>query len=177
MKKEISIIGLILSVSNPSIASPQAIGINVVTPNQAQNSQHSTGVINQAPYGGNNSNYQINNSYDTTYGFAPGIYCRTPSFNIGAYGSGSDSGSQTYSTYGNNFGVVVGLNIPISGEIGKACEQLATEIVKQRQLDTTLNFIRQCAILKREGIKFDSEVFTVFKACESVDIISPLTKN
>lgn len=171
MKKIFCIVsGIILSTSQSSLASPQALGINVVTPNQAQNTQTATGVVNQAPYGGNNSNYQINNSYDTTYGFAPGIYCRTPSFNIGIYGSGAGSGSYGYDTYGNNFGVVAGLNLPIGGSIGRSCEELAAEITKQRQLDTTLNFIKQCAILKKEGIEFNTEIFVAFKDCDAVTL-------
>lgn len=157
---------------SPTLATPNGTAINVITPNQAINNQTATGVVNQSPYGGTNSNYQINNSYDTTYGFSPGIYCRTPSFTVGVYGSGADSGAYNYSANANNYGLVAGLNIPIGGYIGKSCEELAGEIAKQRQLDTSLNFIKQCAILKKEGITFDPEKFPMFKDCDGVTLSS-----
>ena len=172
MNKRLSVLGLVsgISFAFPAVASPNGTAINVVTPNQAVNNQTATGVVNQSPIGGTNSNYQINNSYDTTYGFGPGIFCRTPSFSLGVYGNGANSGAYGYDAYGNNFGVVAGFNIPIGGYIGKSCEDLAGEIAKQRQLDTTLNFIKQCAILKKEGIGFDPEKFPMFKDCDGVTL-------
>lgn len=172
MKKRISVLGIFSGISFilPAVATPNGTSVNVVTPNQAINNQTATGVVNQSPFGGTNSNYQINNSYDTTYGFGPGIYCRTPSFNIGIYGDGSNAGAYGYDTYSNNFGVVAGFNIPIGGSIGKACEDLSNEIAKQRQLDTSLNFIKQCAILKKEGIMFDPEKFPMFRDCDGVTL-------
>jgi hypothetical protein len=170
MKKIFFISNFLISIFIPNNAFANGSSVNVVSPNQAQNTQTSTGIINQAPFGGSNSNYQINNSYDTTYGFGPGIYCRTSSFNIGLYGDNTNAGSYNYDTYGNNFGLVVGFNIPIGGYIGKSCEDLAEEIAKQRQLDTSLNFIKQCAILKKEGIVFDPEKFPMFKDCDGVTL-------
>lgn len=172
MKKIFSMLTSFFVISIPTsvFAGENGFGINVVTPNQAQNTQTATGVVNQAPFGGTNSNYQINNAYDTTYGFGPGIYCRTPSLNIGVYGDGTNASAYSYNTYGNNFGVVAGFNIPIGGYIGKSCEDLAGEIAKQRQLDTSLNFIKQCAILQKEGITFDPEKFPMFKDCDGVTL-------
>lgn len=174
MKNKLSVIGFISSISFtfPAFATPNGTAINVVTPNQAVNNQTATGVVNQSPIGGTNSNYQINNAYDTTYGFGPGIYCRTPSFTVGVYGNGSSAGSYEYDSYGNNFGVVAGFNIPIGGNIGKACEDLSAEIAKQRQLDTGINFIKQCAFLKKEGIVFDPEKFPMFRDCDGVTLTS-----
>jgi len=145
-------------------------GINAVSSNQAINTQSASGVVNQSPVGGVNSNYQINNSQSTDYGFAPGIFCRGANFSVGGYGSGVNTNLYNYGSTSNNFGAIALITLPLGGAIQENCKALAKEIVKQRQLDTAYNLIKICGALRKEGIKLDYEVFPDFKVCEAVNI-------
>lgn len=160
----------------PSIASPvgpgNLTGVNAISTNQAVNTQSAIGTVNQSPIGGVNSNYQINNSQATDYGFAPGIYCRGANFSIGGYGSGANSNAYGYGSDGSNYGVIALLNIPIGGSVMESCKALAAEISKQRKLDTSYNMIKVCGAMKKENITVNYEVFPDFKICEAVSITS-----
>lgn len=156
-------------ISSPVYANPNA-GISAVATNQATNNQSAIGTVNQSPVGGVNSNYQINNSQATDYGFAPGIYCRGANFSVGGYGSGATSDGFGNSTNANNFGAIALFTVPIGGETQEACKALAKEVVKQRQLDTAYNMIKVCGALKKDNIKLNYEDFPDFKICESVFI-------
>jgi hypothetical protein len=172
MKKVLPLLSFVL-ISNSAFATPidgSLSGINAVSTNQALNNQSAIGTVNQSPVGGINSNYQINNSQATDYGFAPGIYCRGANFSIGGYGSGSNSNAYNFNSFGSNYGVIALLNIPISGDANKSCRALAREIVKQRQLDTSYNLIKVCSALKRENISLNYEIFPDFKVCDAVTI-------
>ena len=171
MKKLLPLLGILLS--SPAFASPvngSLPGINAVATNQALNNQSAVGTVNQSPVGGINSNYQINNSQATDYGFAPGIYCRGANFSIGGYGSGANSNVYNYGSSGSNYGAIALLTIPIGGETGDSCRALAKEIVKQRQLDTAYNLIKVCSSLKKEKISLDYNIFPDFKLCDGVNI-------
>lgn len=144
--------------------------LNVVTPNQAVNNQSASGSVNQSPVGGINNNTQINNSQSTDYGFAPGIFCRSPSFSLGAYGGSSNNDGYYSSLNSASYGAVVALNIPLPTETDSLCRALAREIVLQRQLDTSLNIVKQCALLSKEGIIFDPQVFPEFERCRGVKL-------
>jgi hypothetical protein len=159
------------ALSNPLGASSLG-GINAISTNQALNNQSAIGTVNQSPIGGVNSNYQINNSQATDYGFAPGIYCRGANFGIGAYGSGASSNAYNYGTSANDFGLIALLNIPISGNVSESCKALAREIVKQRQLDTSYNMIKVCSSIKKEKISLDYNIFPEFKICDGVSVSS-----
>jgi hypothetical protein len=154
----------------PSLASDPK-NIQIVTPNQGINQQSATGSVNQSPVGGINSNYQINNTAATDYGFGPGIYCRSPHLSVGGFSSSSSGGMADFSesTF-NDFGGIVALSFPLPSEITSNCKKLAAEIAKQRQLDTQINLIRQCALLKKEGIEFDIAVFPEFEKCSAVKV-------
>lgn len=162
----------IIAFGSPVIAAePQ--NIQVAAPNQNVNNQSATGSVNQAPVGGINSNYQINNSAATDFGFGNGVVCRGPHLSIGGFNSSSFSKlfNDNQSTF-DDIGGVIGLSVPLPSEVSSNCKKLVQEIVKQRQLDTQLNIIRQCALLKKEGIEFDSQVFPEFAKCSSVTITS-----
>jgi hypothetical protein len=173
MKKLLPLLGILLS--SPAFASPvngSLPGINAVATNQALNNQSAVGTVNQSPVGGINSNYQINNSQATDYGFAPGIYCRGANFSIGGYGSGANSNVYNYGSSGSNYGAIALLTIPIGGETGDSCRALAKEIVKQRQLDTAYNLIKVCGAMKKENITVSYDVFPDFKVCDAVSVSS-----
>lgn len=173
MKKIITLIFISL-FSSPAFASPNNStfsGVNAVSNNQAVNTQTATGTVNQSPVGGVNSNYQINNSQATDYGFAPGIYCRGANFSVGGYGSGSNANADNgFNTGASNFGAIALFTIPIGSSISESCKELAKEITRQRKLDTAYNLIKVCSALKKENISVNYEVFPDFKVCEAVSV-------
>jgi hypothetical protein len=138
--------------------------------NQAVNTQNAIGSVNQSPIGGVNNNTQVNNSQATDYGFAPGIVCRGPTLGIGAFGASASSDFRDASASADNYGAVVGFNLPLPTRVNQLCQDLAEEILLQKQLDTSLTLIKQCAILQKEGIAFDPEIFPEFKKCDGVKI-------
>ncbi|MFZ9243188.1 MAG: hypothetical protein ACO295_08300 [Sediminibacterium sp.] len=174
MKKVFSVLASTLMLGAPAFASPlgeiSSTGINAVATNQANNTQSAIGTVNQSPIGGVNSNYQINNSQATDYGFAPGIYCRGANFSIGGYGGGANADGYGRSTNASDYGGIAMFTIPIGGDVMSSCKALAKEIVKQRQLDTVYNMIKVCGAMKKEKISVDYAVFPDFKICDAVTI-------
>jgi hypothetical protein len=154
-----------------TVLAAEPSSIKVAAPNQSVNNQSAVGSVNQSPVGGVNSNYQINNSSATDYGFGVGIYCRGMHLSVGGFGSSAISKlfNDNQSTF-DDIGGAIALNIPLPSEVTTNCKKLAAEIVKQRQLDTQLNLIKQCALLKKEGIEFSVEAFPEFAKCESVKV-------
>jgi len=174
MKKIISTLVSSVVLAAPAMASPLGGAlptINAVSTNQATNNQTASGSVYQSPVGGVNSNYQINNSQSTDYGFAPGIYCRGANFSIGGYGGGVNNNSYGgVDANSSDYGAIAMFTIPIGGSVQDSCKSLAKEIVKQRQLDTAYNMIKVCGAMKKENIAVDYSVFPDFKICDAVTI-------
>ena len=59
---------------------------------------------------------------------------------------------------------------PLGGEIGRQCKELVKEITKQRQLDTKVAMIQQCAKFAREGVQLDPIQFPEFAVCSAVTV-------
>ena len=136
---------------------------------QSVNNQTNSGSVNLAPMGGSNANYQINSVSNSQFGFAPGIQCPTPELAFGAFGGQTNGwGNTGYNTAGNNAGGTVLFTMPIGGDTAKYCKQLASEIAKQRRLDTEINMIKQCAQLANSGIQIDVKQFPDFALCAGV---------
>lgn len=145
-----------------------SLGVSAVAPNQAVNSQTASGSVYQSPLGGVNNNYQINNSQDTTLGFGPGIHCRGPNLSVSGFGTGA--GTEGYRS--SAFGGAVSLIIPLGNAADRACKQLAAEIVRQRQLDTSFTLVKQCAEFVRLGVSVDYTLpeFAALKSCQGINL-------
>lgn len=161
-----AIAGTAALIGSPVFANTQ---ISNTTTNAAQNTQSNSGSVNLAPSGGSNANYQINSISNSQFGFAPGITCPTPELAFGAFGGQTNGwGNTGYNTSGNNLGGTVMFTIPIGGDTREYCKQLAKQIALQRELDTDLNMIKQCAVLAREQIQVDLKTFPNFSRCKGV---------
>lgn len=134
----------------------------------ATNNQHNSGSVVLNPSGGTQVNNNVNNAYSSTFSFGPGISCPTPSLAISAFGGGSEASSSGYSSNGASYGGSVSFIMPVGGDIGKACKELAQEITLQRQLDTKVNLIKVCAHLAQNNITVDVKTFPEFEACSAV---------
>jgi len=134
--------------------------------------------------GGTNINYQTNNSFNNENGFAPGIFCRTPSLYVGGnWGETNqnalDIASNTSSNYNGNYSANIGLVVPFGSSVLKECADLAKQITLDRKISTDLSLIRACSQLEKEGIVVDPQRFPFLEKCAkgtspSVRISQPL---
>lgn len=167
MIRKLALAALFSIFCAPALASDQS---TVVSSNNAQNTQSNSGTVNLAPMGGSNSNYQINSVSNSQHSFGPGISCPTPEIGVGAFGGNNNSYGGGYSNGANNYGATVMFTTPLGGEVSRACRELASEITRQRQLDTDLTMIQKCANLATSGITIDTRRFPEFEVCSAVSV-------
>lgn len=128
--------------------------------------------------GGTNINYQTNNAYNNEFGFAPGIFCRTPTLFIGGGAgqvnsytkddpySASFPDNYSYNWQNNaNFNGQVGLVVPIASSVIDDCKSLSRQIAEDRRISTELSMIRACAALEKEGLTIDPEKYPLLSRC------------
>ena len=149
----------------------------------SQQTNNSSSLTNQAApsassvtTGGTNINYQTNNTYQNEFGFAPGVFCRTPTVFIGGnYGGNELEVTQVVGESTNkasNFQVNAGIVYPFGSRTIEACKQLTDSIVRDRQISTQLSMIKACADLEKNGINVDPEIFPLLEQC-SVSVLIP----
>jgi len=119
--------------------------------------------------GGTNINYQSNNTFNNEFGFAPGVFCRTPSIYIGgSWGQSSLNAFDPIQESGNsnlNYAANAGVVIPFGSQVLDYCKQLASAIAKDREISSQLSMLRTCAQLEKEGISVDPDLFPLLKPC------------
>jgi len=142
--------------------------------------QSSSNVTNQAApsasvvtsaNGGTQINQQMNNVFDTTFGFGPGIICKTPQllFNA-ATGSNntyldvldSDSGNAQSSL---NLTGSISFAIPLGSSVIQDCQKFAAQIANDRVLSSELSLIRACAQLEKEKLVIDPNKYPNLAKC------------
>jgi len=119
--------------------------------------------------GGTNINYQTNNAYNNEHGFGPGIFCRTPTIQLGGtYGEAQLDAYDPIQRSGNsnnNFSVNAGMIIPFGSSVLKDCKRLVSAIARDREISSQLSMLKTCANLKKEGITVDPEKFPMLAPC------------
>jgi hypothetical protein len=160
---------LLASVSGLILLAPE--------PAFSQQTNNSSTLNNQAApsassitSGGTNINYQTNNSFNNENGFAPGIFCRTPSLYAGGnWGQTNqnalDIASNTSSNYNGNLSANLGLVVPFGSSVLRECADLAKQITLDRKISTDLSLIRACSQLEKEGIVVDPQRFPFLEKC------------
>lgn len=163
-------------VSGMLSAQSAAYGQSAVVTNNANPSA----AVSTNTTGGTNINYQTNNQWSNENGFAPGVFCRTPTFYIGG-GTGQNIGD-TMDTlnngswqYSQNYNANVGVLIPFGSTIVGDCKRLAGQIARDREISSDLSMIRACAALDSEGIIVDPSKFPTLTRCVIAQGDSPLT--
>ena len=144
------------------------------------NNSNPSAAVSTNTTGGTNINYQTNNQWSNEQGFAPGIFCRTPTFYIGA-STGQNVGD-TYDTlgagaynYAQNYGANIGFLMPLGSSVIGDCKRLASQIASDREISSDLSMIRACAALDKEGIIVDSAKFPTLSKCVIKPGDPPLT--
>jgi hypothetical protein len=163
-------LSLIIFTQGPSRA--QAVVTNNANPSAA---------VSTNTTGGTNINYQTNNQWSNEMGFAPGVFCRTPTFYIGG-GTAQNIGNVRDDTQGTasyqntgNYSANVGVLIPFGSTVYSDCKRLASQIATDREISSDLSMIRACASLDQEGIIVDPSKFPTLTRCVIRSGEQPLT--
>ena len=164
----------------PLLATLGSFILLVPEPVLSQQTNNSSTLNNQAApsassitSGGTNINYQTNNSFNNENGFAPGIFCRTPSLYAGgSWGQTNqnalDIASNTSSNDNSNYSANLGLVVPFGSSVLRECADLAKQITLDRKISTDLSLIRACSQLEKEGIVVDPDRFPYLEKCAKV---------
>ena len=134
------------------------------------NNSNPSAAVSTNTTGGTNINYQTNNQWSNEMGFAPGIFCRMPTFYIGG-GTGQNLGNtiDTFQTgsyqYTHNYNANIGIVTPFGSSIQRDCKRLAEQIARDREISSDLSMIRACASLDNEGIIVDASKFPTLSRC------------
>ena len=144
------------------------------------NNSNPSAAVSTNTTGGTNINYQTNNQWSNEMGFAPGVFCRTPTFYIGG-GTGQNIGN-TMDTlnagsyqYTHNYNANIGLLVPFGSTIVRDCKRLAEQTAIDREISSDLSMIRACASLDNEGIIVDPKKFPTLTRCVIAQGDPPLT--
>lgn len=134
--------------------------------------------VSTSTTGGTNINYQTNNSYNNEFGFAPGIFCRTPTLFVGGSSginksfteddpwSQTNNNNSSFNWQNNtNYNAQIGLVYPFGSSVIEDCKTLTRQITLDRRISTELSLIRTCAALEKEGLTVDPEKFPLLKIC------------
>ena len=135
----------------------------------SQQTNNSTALTNSAApsasavtSGGTSINYQTNNAYNNEQGFAPGIFCRTPTIYLGGTLSETDQDNfdliNQSGTNTDGFTINTGILIPFGSKIIDTCKRLAKTITTDREIASQLSLLRACADLQTNGIDVSDKV-------------------
>lgn len=151
------------------------VGLLLSSEGKAQTNNTSTVTNSAAPAasstttGGTNINYQTNNAYNNENGFGPGIFCRTPTIQMGGnWGRGFLDAYDPIQTSGNanmNYAVNAGVIIPFGSSVLDDCKRLVAAIARDREISSQLSLLRLCSQLKKEGLTVDPKKFPLLAPC------------
>jgi hypothetical protein len=124
---------------------------------------------NTSTVGGTVNNVGVNNSAGI---LVPGrssqgqgsAECEVPIFEVSAAATNPGNGFST------SLGVIAGLRIPLDSEAQRNCNRRSSILVRQAELDTTLNLIRFCLELQDQGISINENApLELVEACSMIE--------
>ena len=144
------------------------------------NASNPSSAVSTTTTGGTNINYQTNNQWSNEMGFAPGVFCRTPTFYVGAgtgqnLGNTMDTSDNGSSQYTHNYNANIGILVPFGSTVQRDCKRVAEQIAVDREISSDLSMIRACASLDSEGIIVDPDKFPTLGRCVIKTGQPPLT--
>jgi len=145
-------------------------------PGYSQSQSNSSNLTNSAApsassvtTGGTNINYQTNNTYQNEMGFAPGVFCRTPTMYVGGnWGEGFLNNYDPIQLSGNNntnYSLNAGIVLPFGSSVIRDCKMLVEAIARDREISSQLSMLRTCSQLEKEGLTVDPELYPMLKPC------------
>jgi len=135
------------------------------TQSSVQNSSTPTAIVNQQTGGGVNLNQQYNNQWDNHNGFAPGVYCRTPTFYLGAGNGFANNWGPDARVATNLTQVSAGVLVPFGSSVLGDCARMAAALTSRAEVFNQVALVRACHDLKQSGIKIDPEKFPALSKC------------
>ena len=95
-----------------------------------------------------------NNGAPSRQHMGKGVSCNGPTLNVTPFYIGADTHSGNY-TRTSNFGIQVGLAVPLDASISEMCKELARQRVYKEKLDSLLVRAKECANLYDRGYMLD----------------------
>ena len=119
--------------------------------------------------GGTNINYQTNNAYNNEMGFAPGVFCRTPTLYFGGnYGESWLNANDGVTRSGNvneSYSLNAGILVPFGSSVQDDCKSLVNAISLDRQISSQLSMLKTCDDLYKKNIPVDPIKFPLLASC------------
>lgn len=135
------------------------------TQSSVQNSSSPTAVVNQQTGGGVNLNQQYNNQWDNHNGFAPGVYCRTPTFYLGVGNGNANSWGPEANVGTNLTQISAGVLIPFGSSVLADCAKMAKALTERAVTGNEVALVRVCHELKKDGVEIDPVKFPTLARC------------
>ena len=131
------------------------------------NQSNPTAVVNQQTGGGVNLNQQYNNQWDNHNGFAPGVYCRTPTFYLGSgFGQANSWNDQVTNSLGTNLTQVsAGVLVPFGSSVLADCAKMAKALTDRAVVANDVALARACYSLQKDNIVIDPVKFPSLAKC------------
>ena len=162
MLRRLSLIAVGVSLALPTAVRAQDANANT----SVNNSAAPAAVVNQRTGGGVNLNQQYNNQWDNHNGFAPGVFCRTPTVYFGGGSSQANVwGEQFYGSSTNNHGVSAGVLVPFGSSVLDDCKRLAKALSNRQEISNQVSLAKACAELEKLGVEVDAKKFPALEVC------------
>ena len=147
----------------PTVASAQQTNNAANLTNSAAPSASSVTTV------GTNINYQTNNAYNNEMGFAPGVFCRTPTLYVGGnvghvkqdnFDPIQESGNRNTTSSMN-----AGILFPFGSRIIDYCKRYAATIAKDKEISSQVSMLKLCNELSQKKIAVDPVKFPLLAVC------------
>lgn len=154
-------VGISLGLPSAALSNPAATSSTSV-----QNSNVTGSTVNQQTGGGVNLNQQYNNQWDNHNGFAPGVFCRTPTVYIGGGHTMADNWGLTNTTASlDNTGIQAGVVVPFGSSVLADCKRMAKALTDRAEISNEASLAKTCHELKTLGVEIDVDQFPALKRC------------
>jgi hypothetical protein len=159
--------GRILAALLTALAPSGAFAEGAASQSSVQNTTNPQAIVNQSTGGGVNLNQQYNNQWDNHNGFAPGVYCRTPTFYLGSgYGNANSWAGESNATTGH-YQVAAGVLVPFGSSVLGDCAKMAAALTNRAVVANQVALIKACDELAKANIKVDPQKFPDLAVCVS----------
>ena len=162
MFRRLSLIAIAASLALPTAVRAQ----DATASTSVDNTVAPAAVVNQRTGGGVNLNQQYNNQWDNHNGFAPGVFCRTPTMYFGGgYSRANVWGQELYDNSTDNTGVQAGLLVPFGSSVLDDCKRLAKALTDRQEISNQVSLAKACAELEQLGVEVDGKKFPALEVC------------